>query len=176
MSNKDKRSFTSALNGQKGGVRTPEGKAISSQNATKHGILSNYANALDDISYESAYEMFAEEFGDNTPSRSALISQVAVLFIRLRRCTRFENEYIQAKLNPPKYESRLVKEGTKPLLEEFNIHGTPNIYETIVIDAGKPMTVPLDFLEKLDNIYTKYETHFLNRFCTLIDMLTRSAN
>lgn len=176
MSEKDKRSITSPVNGQKGGVRTREGKAISSQNSIKHGILTKYTNSLDDISFEDAYEKFAAEFGDDTPSRAALITQVAILFIRLRRCARFEQEFIRSKLNPPKYEKRLVKKGSTGLeLDDFSIHRTPDVYESVLVDEGEPMTLPENSLEPLENIYTKYETHFLNRFCSLIELLTRGA-
>lgn len=172
MEKSDKRAITSPLNGAKGGVKTEEGKEISSRNSYKHGILANYNTDLDEMTFEDAYDMFAKEFGDGTPSRKVLISQLAVLHIRLNRCARFETEYIREKLNPPKFERRLVKKGN-----ELNISDifTPDVYEDVLVSPGEPMTLSPQVLSDLDNVYTKYESQFLSRFCHIIDLLTRSA-
>ncbi len=174
----DKRSKTSPINGKLGGVRTNEGKAISSQNSNKHGIFAKYATSMDDITYEEAYNLFADEFGDTTPTRSALISQLAIYHIRLRRCLRFESEFLKEKLNPPKFEQRLVKKGTKGQLEidHSMFESAPDIFETIMTNPGEPMTLNPDTLSALDNVYTKYETQFLSRFCNIIEFLTRTKN
>lgn len=171
----DRRSETSPINGKNGGVRTPEGKRISSQNAIKHGIFARYSTSLDDVTFEEAYELFASEFGDSTPSRSALISQLAILHIRLRRCARFESEYLKEKLNPPKFEQRLVKKGAHGLDFDLPFGSTPDVYERVMIDPGEPMTLNPATLDQLDNIHSKYETQFLNRFCHILEFLTRSA-
>ncbi len=169
----DKRSQTSPINGKSGGVKTSEGKAVSSQNSIKHGILARYSTSLDDITFEEAYDLFANEFGDTTPSRSALISQLAILYIRLRRCSRFESEYIKEQLNPPKFEQRLVKKG-EPGMSFDLLQSTPDVYETIMTDPGEPMTLNPGTLSDLDNVYSKYEAQFLSRFCHIIEFLTRN--
>jgi hypothetical protein len=170
MDSLDKRSITSKENGKKGGVKTVEGKAISSQNAVKHGIFAKYAVELDDTTFAEAYDYYAEEFGDDTPSRAMLISQLAILHIRLRRCVRFEKEYLTAKLNPPKYEQKLVREG-------MNLDFAPisDEYEEVMVDPGKPMKLELSELAGLENVYVKYEGQFLNRFCSIVDFLLRTA-
>lgn len=147
MDSTDKRKFTSPKNGILGGVRTDEGKATSSKNSLKHGIFSQTNAAIDDISYDEVYAQFADEFGDETPSRQVLISQAAILCLRLRRCGRFEFEFIRSRLNP--------------LCSEFD-------------DSRSPMTIQLKSLSELENVYTKYEPQFLSRFCAIISILSRS--
>lgn len=169
MDSLDKRKVTSPINGQSGGVKTTEGKAISSQNSTKHGILSKYGTQLDDLSFDEVYKNLAEEFGDTTPSRQALISQLAVLLIRLRRCARFENEFIREKMNPPKVERTLVKRGELTRLND----GFEDEYKSTVVDPGEPMTLSPLTLGDLDNIYSKYEGLFLRQFCNIVKILTQ---
>lgn len=173
----DKRSETSPINGKNVGVRTANGKVISIQNSIKHGIFAKYSTSLDDLSYEETYNLFADEFGDDTPSRSALIGQLAVLHIRLRRCIRFESEYLKEKLNPPKFEQRLVKAGAKSNFEfdHSMFESTPDVFESVMIDPGDPMTLNPCALLALDNVYTKYESQFLSRFCHIVDFLTRNT-
>lgn len=172
MEKSDKRAITSPLNGAKGGVKTEEGKEISSKNSFKHGILAKYCTSLDDLSFEELYNIFALEYGDETPTRKELITQLAIQVIRLRRCLRFESELIREKLNPPKYERRLVKKGN-----DFDTASlfSPDEYEEVLVSPGEPMTLAPNKISELDIIYTKYEAQFLSRFCHLIDILTRSA-
>ena len=108
MDTLDKRTISSPINGKKGGVKSDEGKAQSSQNSLKHGILANYCTSFDDTSFAEVYELFAEEYDDSTPTRKVLITQLAIIQIRLKRCARFEAEFLRHKLNPPKFEEKLV--------------------------------------------------------------------
>ncbi len=172
MEKSDKRAITSPLNGANGGVKTEEGKEISSRNSYKHGILANYSTDFDEISFEDAYDIFATEFGDDTPSRKVLISQLAILHIRLRRCARFESEFIREKLNPPKFEKRLVKKGNAFDFPDFL---APDEFEYVQVSKGDPMTLSPQTLSDLENVYTKYESQFLSRFCHVLEILTRSA-
>lgn len=159
MNSRDKRAISSPINGIKGGVKSDEGKAISSQNATKHGILSKYSTSFDDISFDVAYELFANEFGDDTPSRKTLITHAAVLFIRLRRSYRFESEFVKHQLNPPIYTDKFEIGELK--FEELT-------------HEGDPMTLKPGSLTDLDNLYTKYEPQFVNKFVAIVDLLTRT--
>jgi len=166
----DKRKTTSPMNGKNGGVKTDEGKAISSQNALKHGIFSRFNTSFDDITFEDAYAAFAEEFGDQTTSRKVLISHLAALQIRLRRCARFETDYIRELLHPPKYEKKLIRKGLEFDTTMFDE------YETVLVDPGERMTLPPECLSRLENLYSKYETQFMTQFCRIVEILTRSAN
>ena len=170
MQPKDKRAHTSPLNGVKGGVKTDEGKEISSLNSHKHGIFSVSTSKLDDCSFDDVYEKFAAEYGESTPTRSALICQLTLLWIRLRRCVRFETEFIREKLDPPVYEQKLVKKG---LDLDFPFGG--NEYETVLTYKGSPITLSPEALAGLENLYFKYEGTFLRRFCQIINILTQST-
>lgn len=176
MDTTDNRKNSSPLNGHKGGVKTPEGKAISSQNSTKHGIFARYSTSFDEVTFQDIYDHYATEFGDDSPSRAMLIRQLTVLDIRLRRCARFESEFIKEKLNPPKSERRLVKKGEPPLKLDDAFFGTPDVYETVLVDKGEPMTMHPDALTGLENLYNNYEKSFLGRYCQIIEILTRTVN
>ncbi|MBC7420562.1 MAG: hypothetical protein H7328_07535 [Bdellovibrio sp.] len=166
----DKRTKTSPINGKKGGVKTDQGKTVSSQNSFKHGILATFSTSYDDVTFEEAYNKFAEEFGADSPSRQILITQLAILHIRLKRCTRFESEFMRELLNPPKYEEKLVRKGVGPDTSFFS-----DKFETVLVSKGEAMTIHPDKLAGLENVYTKYETQFLSRFCHIVDFLTRGV-
>jgi hypothetical protein len=71
-----------------GGPRTPEGKAISSRNATKHGITSSHVFILQNENLEAWATMLAEvtaEFEPETPFEHQLIEEIAFAKFRLRR-------------------------------------------------------------------------------------------
>lgn len=164
---KDKRSITSPINGQHGGVKTIEGKDISKKNSISHGIFARYSTGYDFMSFEEVYDMFAEEFGDKTPSRKTLIFQLSLLLIRLHRCARFEAEYFNQQLDPPKYETTLVKKGNVEL-------SSFDEYESKLI-SGTLMTLEEKSLNTLKHVYHNYESQFLTRFCKLVEILTNSS-
>lgn len=145
----DRRSISSPVNGQRGGVKTEEGKAISSMNSLKHGILSNYATNLDDQTFDEVYAAYASEFDDNTPSRQTLIAKLAILHIRMRRATRFESEFIRDRMG----------------LKDFSLPFT---------QSTDPMSLDLCHINSLDNIYTKYEPVFLAQYLKIIEVLNKS--
>ena len=57
---------------------------VVSRNAIKHGILATTHSEYDDLKPQEVYDMLAEEFGDETPSRKILIELAAQSYIRLQ--------------------------------------------------------------------------------------------
>lgn len=78
------------------GPKTPEGKARSSRNALKHGLLAKcivlreddpHENALD---FEQLLESLAADLRPEGASEQILVEQLATCYWRLRRAYRFE--------------------------------------------------------------------------------------
>jgi hypothetical protein len=65
---KQRRRRASRENAKKGGVKTEKGKAISSQNSLKHGVLSNKMKlkGYDSVDHQALYETFVQEFDAET--------------------------------------------------------------------------------------------------------------
>ena len=92
-------------NAQKGGVKTPEGKAIVKYNALKHGLLAKevvvtvgegaenpeeFNTLLEDLKAQLAPEGTLEEM---------LVEKIAVAYWRLRRAYRYEVGLIRSELD-----------------------------------------------------------------------------
>ena len=99
------------LNAQKStGPRTPQGKAVVSQNAVKHGLLARN----DVIASESQTEFdhyrkqLLDELNPASPVESMLADRIVTLSWRLKRACRFQNQAIDA-LNANQTASPLKK-------------------------------------------------------------------
>lgn len=78
------------------GPRTPEGRAASSRNATRHGVLSNHF-----VAGHENHDLFARllddliaEFQPETSMESLLVERLAMLFWRERRLAIAESEQV----------------------------------------------------------------------------------
>ena len=152
----EKKIKANKLNGMKGGVKTPEGKNISRLNALKHGIMAKFTPEYYDLEYEQVFEMFKDQFGADTASRTVLIEQLSITYMRLRRCARFDSETIREALNPPKYEK---------ILRDVK-------FERLV-EVGEPATLGIDSFNSLETVLTKYEPSLLSRLIKLIEILSQ---
>lgn len=163
MQESDKRSEASKENGKLGGVKSDAGKAVSSQNSLKHGILAHFVTKFDRIDLMSLYGDIAAEFGDSTPSRQVLIQQVALTVLRLMRCARAETEILEELLNPRIVETRSVFGDLPPLEEE------------VVVSKGNPATLTVQDLERLSVIYERYEPKLVSRLLRLLEALKEDS-
>ena len=95
------------------GPKTDEGKAASSRNAMRHGILSEVAIAdhEDGSLYLALQEQLMAEHEPVTGTEFMLVEQLALLFWRMRRLARAEAfETIAARKNVA-FETSLEKKG-----------------------------------------------------------------
>lgn len=69
------------------GPRTAEGRAVSSQNALRHGILSDRATSASEDTelYQALLAGLRNEFGPRSPLETLLVERLANLFWRERR-------------------------------------------------------------------------------------------
>jgi len=89
----EKQIAANRLNGLKGGVKTPEGKAISCMNARKHGI---FAAALTEHDAEGLRGLLDELIEDLKPVgivEQLLMDKLAVTYVRMQRCARAETRH-----------------------------------------------------------------------------------
>jgi hypothetical protein len=101
------------------GPRTPQGKALASQNSLKHGLSARQAV----IGLESREEFdlyrqqFLEELSPQTPVESMLAERIVTLSWRLKRSLRIQTQTIDA-LNTPKKPDPLIEK----LKKRFNLN------------------------------------------------------
>jgi len=169
MPTTEKQITANRQNGKLGGVKTPEGKAVSSRNSIKHGILSRIATDYDWVDLQDVYQKFAEEFDDSKPSRRVLIEQLAITYVRMGRCIRYETESIRAAMNPPVYKTVVVEE-PRPYPFEMDM-GSPGVYKQELVKAGDPATLPKAEFADDELISMRYEPHLLSRFARLLELL-----
>ena len=92
------------------GPRTPDGKAASSTNATKHGFFAKHAvllNELEHRQFESLRNSFVYEFNPTNIVEVTLLDQLVLAAWNIERTNRLEAEMANA-------------EGIDPLLSETN--------------------------------------------------------
>ena len=80
-------------NGLKGGVKTPEGKAISRLNAYKHGIFTSGLTPEDAKALRHIEQEIAADLRPVGRVEEMLVENLALTYLRLQRCARAEAEY-----------------------------------------------------------------------------------
>jgi len=102
------------------GPRTPEGKAVASQNSVRHGLSA----AKDVISSESQADFelhrdrIIDELQPDGPMESILIDRIVTLSWRLKRVGRFQNQTIDT-LNTDNSDLSPFKKLTQSLLLKY---------------------------------------------------------
>src|SRR5258707_12221664 len=87
---------------QSTGPRTPEGKATSSQNASKHNLTggSAYIPSEDRDAYEAHVKAVTDEHAPLSEVGKFVVRQIADAMWRLQRLQRMEDELIGSPENP----------------------------------------------------------------------------
>ncbi len=92
-------------NAQKGGVKTPEGKAIVKYNALKHGLLAQEAvvtvgdGAENPQEFEGLWSSLKAQLAPEGALEEMLVEKVAVAYWRMRRAHRYEVGLIRNDLD-----------------------------------------------------------------------------
>jgi hypothetical protein len=92
-------------NAEKGGVRTPEGKAITRYNALKHGLLAREIvvtvgdGAEDPAEFAALSQELKGQFQPQGALEEMLVEKVAVAYWRLRRAHRYEAGLMRGELD-----------------------------------------------------------------------------
>ncbi len=147
-------------NAKKGGVKTSEGKAVSRWNAVQHSILKEVVSEYEQESYEGILEQLVERYRPEDILEHMLVERIGICRLRLYRAARAENEYMRSVLNPRK----VVAENPFANLG-FSL-------EKVVHEGYVPL-VHQEAIEKLSNVYLRYETTIENRMYKAIHELER---
>jgi hypothetical protein len=83
----------SRLNGANGGVRTVEGKAVSSMNARKHGIFAAALTEYDKEELHGVHDEFLTSMQPEGVVEKVLVEKLAHTCLRLQRCAAAEAEH-----------------------------------------------------------------------------------
>ena len=94
MNNKasDKQVIANKLNSKKGGVKSTEGKAASSLNAVKHGLLSQKVLPHEEEEFQELIDMLKEELQPNSVLQNIILERIALHTLQLNK--RFGNTTI----------------------------------------------------------------------------------
>jgi len=114
----EKQTQANRNNAQKStGPRTEEGKAQSSQNARKHGLLARNAviPGEDPAEFEAQLAALEADIQPQGALEHELVRQTADAQWRMRRLTRLESAYLTASLN----DTRKCKAGFQPLPDHY---------------------------------------------------------
>lgn len=150
-------------NAKLGGVKTPEGKAISRFNTLKHGILLQSVSDYETGFYSNILEDFDRQFKPVNAIEQILLERIAIYYLKLYRVQKAEKEYIKAKLNP-----RLTK-----IVGGINCDPEGLLGKKVVLNEGYVPLITEDNIEKLMDIYARYETTIENRLFRAIHELER---
>jgi hypothetical protein len=147
-------------NGKKGGVKTPEGKAVSKYNALKHGILKEVVSDYEQDFYEDITERLNDQFNPVGVLEKILVDRIGVYYLKLYRVAKAENEYMKSVLNP--YKSHIN-----------SLLGSMDYEETVVDNEGYSPVVHDYNVEKLSDTYLRYEITIENRLYKALHELQR---
>jgi len=150
----DKQLEANQENAQLGGVKTVEGKAVSRFNALTHGILRESITEYEQGFYTELLQDLSDHYQPKNIVENILIERIAICYLKLFRTGRAETEFMKASLKP-----RHV-----PLRFEMDTED-PDGYEAKISDSH---------IEKLTNIYSRYETTLENRLFRAIHELERT--
>jgi len=144
------------LNAQRStGPRTVDGKAASSRNAVKHGLLSHQPLLADEDpdEYQELHERLVEALAPDGAVEELLVDDAVALVWRLRRAAKVESALFTIG-------------GTGPLLEALTRCG----------EAGAAVGVAFTTQASSFNVLSRYEASLVNRLRrTLTDLERRQT-
>jgi len=188
----DKQLEANKQNAKLGGVKTPEGREKSRENALKHGLTSKIITPYDkDIDVENFESRLKEELSPNGIIQELLFERILVNYLRLYRITKIEKDYFESLVNPPrvekvyenneelkKYEEGLAEykekklEVAKDMFEATDVYSNNHLLKSIpqkpkykmVSIQGYSFEFDLEKLKELADLINRYYISGENRF------------
>lgn len=151
----DKQLQANQENAVLGGVKTPGGKAVSKYNAQVHGILRQSITEYEQEFYSEILNDLKNEYKTKGIIEEILVERIAINYLKLFRLQKAETEFINSQLNP-----RIIK----------------NILDFVdeAVSEGYTPKIGSESVEKLAEIYARYETTIENRLFRAIHELERA--
>jgi hypothetical protein len=132
-----------------GGPKSEEGKAVSRMNALAHGILRETLTPYEADMELGLLEKLRDENAPSSALEDILLERIALNYVKLRRVSKAESEYIQSALDP-----RIVK--INPVFDM-------SLKMEKVVSEGYTPKVGTTTIERLLTVYGRYETNLENR-------------
>ena len=142
-------------NSLKGGVKTPEGKAVSRLNARSHGIFASALTRYDRTQARQIYRELAAWIQPVGPVEGMLVEKLAHTYLRLQRCARAEAEF-HITTWEPKLDSLSVRNFVER--RESGLHASN--------------FSPRDFTASV-NLFARYDTALTNQLIKLLHEIER---
>lgn len=148
----EKQILANKMNAQRStGPKTEDGKAKSSLNSIKHGILSEYLTPFDQIDASKLDKEFREEFEISRGIDEIILEQLLLTIVKLKRCNQIERDHIKEALNPR-------------IEEEY-------FAMVNVVQEGEIASINVHKLRLLGLIWEKYEPRLISRLLKLVAYL-----
>jgi len=148
----DKQLEANRLNAKLGGVKTDEGKAVSSLNAIKHNVLGAVMANEEANDVVVIRARFTKEFDPQSTIEEILIERMSIWYVRIQRAVKAEAEQIK-KIHDPD----IVK-----VTGGFEL---PDFGETREIThLGYNPKVKNEHIELLEKTYLRYEGSLESKF------------
>jgi len=149
-------------NGLKGGVKTIEGKSISSLNAKVHGIFSLRIFPEEQAEFLHVHEALTKELVPRNLLERVLIERLTFHIIQMQRVSFATNEYLLQSRNP----RQTVELGGIDISSVLGIR-------TEVIEEGYTPQIKDAEVERLSCLYQRYEVSVENRFYKALNELSK---
>ena len=146
----------SRRSGRKGGVKTPEGKAVSRLNARKHGIFASALTEYDQESIQDVYGELAAWIQPVGPVERMLVEKLAHTYLRLQRCARAEAEY-----HITTWETKIVQPALGRWADKVKLGMHASHF-----DFGR--------FAKAVKLFARYDTTLTNQFVKLLHEIERT--
>ncbi len=137
-------------NGKKGGVKTQAGKLISRMNAYKHGGLSSTVLDGELPTYRGIHDALVNEFSPVGLVDQVLIERIALCVLQMRRVSVAVNEFM-LQIEQPEVSKSIF-----------------DIEERTIVDPGYEPAITTDQIERILDLYQRYEVSLENRFLKLV--------
>ncbi len=135
-------------NSKNGGVKTEEGKLVSSKNALTHGCLSQQVLPEELECYQELYDELVEEMKPEGILDRIMVERITTHVLQLNRISFAKKEFINSRANLGKF---------KDLFEDVMSNGVVTVEEPY-----KPKVKQED-VEVLLGVYHRYEVSVENR-------------
>lgn len=154
-------------NAKLGGIKTPEGKAVSKFNAVTHGILRNSVTDYESEFYSNILEVLSDDYQPVGAIEEILLERIAICYLKLFRIQKAETEYIKAQLNPTEVKNEGGSLQTDELRDQL-------FGKSVVVNEGYIPQLSSDNMQRLSEVYSRYEGTIENRLFRSLHELERA--
>lgn len=148
-------------NSKLGGVKSAYGKAISKYNAQTHGILRQSVADYEKDYFDDILLELEKHYAPQNIIENIIVERIAICYLKLFRAQKAEAEFTRESLNP-----RITRK--TGFLTDF----AEDCIE--VVNEGYTAKLPNESVQKLMDIYSRYETTLENRLFRAIHELERA--